>query len=81
MKPNSPLLFLVLTVAFGWAAGAAEDRGKAEVRPKGSAGRPAARAATPAPAVKWPSISEARPCDSTACRPVRLVWSPTAPGS
>jgi len=80
MKPNSSLPLLLLTLAFGLQVSAAEDPGKAE-RPRVTSDRPASRVAAPTPAIKWPSVSQARPCDSTACRPVRFAWSPTAPGS
>lgn len=50
---------------------------------KPAAERPAApaRVELPATGVKWTNIVPNRPCDSTACRPVRFAWAGNAPGS
>jgi len=72
-------LLLIAASLAGAPVFAAE--GKATTKTKTEArATAAAKAKGPRTALRWQFGSE-RPCDSTACRPVRFAWSPTAPGS
>ncbi|MEQ1858804.1 MAG: hypothetical protein ABMA13_02600 [Chthoniobacteraceae bacterium] len=65
----------LLAPVFATTVSAGETKG---ARPR-KVERPERRAN--APRVVWTAPSNAKPCDSTACRPIRFAWSPTAPGS
>jgi len=83
MKLKHALLVALLSTTLG--AGATV--GSANERPRKEARATARRVASEEQRRNWNWFvapfrpSAERPCDSTACRPQRFAWSPTAPGS
>jgi hypothetical protein len=78
MKYKSAILPSLVAIGLLAAAGSASETPRKETRAS------ARRAASEERRSFWSAAfrpSADRPCDSTACRPQRLPWSPTAPGA
>ncbi len=78
MKPN--LLIFAATLLAATSLTASEGKATLKNPPSQKVTTVQPKPAPPVARVRWQIPSE-RPCESTACRPVRFAWSPTAPGS